>query len=302
MPPADVHASTPTDSLTLEQRLKFVESLGELGPGEALPGLRRAARDPDPRVRQQAAEVAAALPSNGAGPLGAPVLRLLLEDPDMAVRARAAALLSHLLRPPTSEPAAPAKALPAPAAKEPVPPPEKSALSPAPVPDETVPAPPRPMAELSVKELTTTGVRSLSAKDFGKAEELLGKAQRLCAPKTKPPTPGCSELSFDLSYQLGRAHEGQRHLAQAMTEYENAIKLASQKRGKPALLGEAQEAVLRLVPRLGVVVVPKKIQKSCREVPIWMEPGQHEIQVDGKREVVEVRAHETRKVGSCPAP
>ena len=133
-----------------------------------------------------------------------------------------------------------------------------------------------------------------------KAQQLLEKADRLCSREHRS-SAACTEVSFDIAYHLGRAHEEQRHLAQAMAEYEKAIELSSRSRAKPELLAEAQDGIVRLVPRLGVLIVPKKGRGGCQEVSIWMEPGQHEIQVNGQRTSVEVRAHEKQKVGSCSA-
>jgi hypothetical protein len=223
----------------------------------------------------------------------------LLEDRDMAVRARAAALLGRLLRPVESEqPAAPEPAAkpaqPAEPAKahEPTPPADSAKdQSPAAAPTDE---------EAPVKQLVDGGVRLLASKEFGRAESMFEKARRQCE-KERKSSPACAELSFELSYQLGRAHEGQRHLAQAMVEYENAVKHIPKKGAKPALVAAAQDAVVQLVPKLGIVVLPKVGGKGCREVSIWMEPGRHEIQVNGHREVVEVRAQQTSKVGSCPS-
>ena len=297
------------DQSTVEQRIQIVEALLDLPAAEALPGLRRAARDSDPRVRQRVAEVAAALPVTSDGPQGEPILKLLLDDADMAVRARAAALLSRLLKatseptPAAQEPAARPAATPkveAPAAPA-TPPTEAAAVEPTPPAEPgTAPPPVETKGDEAVKQLAQSGVRSLTSKDFTKAQQLLEKADRLCSREHRS-SAACTEVSFDIAYHLGRAHEEQRHLAQAMAEYEKAIKLSSRSRAKPELLAEAQDGIVRLVPRLGVLIVPKKGRGGCQEVSIWMEPGQHEIQVNGQRTSVEVRAHEKQKVGSCSA-
>ena len=81
----------------VKERLAAVAAMGRLPGALAMPLLFKAARDPEPRVREASAEVAAELPSaKGALAPGFPVLRLLLSDPDPAVKSRAAALLGRI--------------------------------------------------------------------------------------------------------------------------------------------------------------------------------------------------------------
>jgi hypothetical protein len=149
-----------------------------------------------------------------------------------------------------------------------------------------------------VAELARRGRHALDTKDFAAAEQLLGKARRLCTRSEK--TPGCAELSFELSVLLGRAHEAQGHTAEAMTEFELAMKLSPKVSGKAEEKSLTQAAILRLVPQLGVVMVPKFSRKSCALLPLWMPPGSHQITIEGKPQTVVVKATQTVKAGSCP--
>jgi HEAT repeat protein len=73
-----------------------VEAVRGLPAEVALPVLYRAARDLDPAVRRQAAEVAADLPRGTHGPQGASILRTLLLDRDPSVWTQARALLARV--------------------------------------------------------------------------------------------------------------------------------------------------------------------------------------------------------------
>jgi HEAT repeat protein len=291
--------------LPVAQRIGQIEALIGLPTAEALPSLRQAVRDLDPRVRHRVAEVAAQLPLTDGQPAGAEVLRLLLDDADPAVHAHAAALLARLLAPavvvatsaPPDPPTAPPPPIPAAAsatdlAPTPTAPPTANLADSPPAADAA--------ADPPIKELAKNGARSLANGDFGRATQLLERAQRLCSHEHRA-SPLCSELSIDISYHLGRAHEEQHNLARAMTEYQAAMKAAAAAgKTQSPLASEAQEAVVRLVPQLGVVILPKPTKKGCRELPVWMEPGPQEIQVNGHSEQIEVRAHETLRVGRCP--
>lgn len=77
-------------ALPVEKRMQLVESVQNLHPGIALPLLMQAARDPEPLVRRLVVEVASDLPGTTLKSTpGIPVLRVLANDSDAAVRARA---------------------------------------------------------------------------------------------------------------------------------------------------------------------------------------------------------------------
>ena len=152
-------------------------------------------------------------------------------------------------------------------------------------------------AEQQPAELLRKGVQSLEQHDFEQAQRLLEKARKLCG---KGRRAGCATLGFDVSYQLARLHESQGHSAEAMQEYERVVKQASTISGRDKEKTSAQEAVLRLVPKLGVIVMPKQQGGSCREVSLWMPPGTHEVVVNGQTQTITVKAHETIRAGSCP--
>jgi len=284
-------------TVPVEQRVAVVEGLLLSPLTISLPLLQRAAHDPAVAVRSQAVEVAAELPMVNGAPAGQPILRLLSDDSNAVIRNRASALLLRLLNiPRSSAPLAVESSKPR---AVPVTPPPSTNGPQAMENPATNSAPPSDADKgTPIAELARRGRHALDTKDFAAAELLLGKARRACARSAK--TPGCAELSFELSVLLGRAHEAQGHTAEAMTEYERAMKLSAKVVGKAEEKAATQAGVLRLVPKLGVVMVPKKQGKSCELISLWMPPGSHQLTIDGQPQTVVVQANQTVRAGTCP--
>lgn len=307
-----VHVDPPnllaqlSTTVPVEQRIAVLEGLSLSPLTVSLPLLQKAARDPSAQVRSQAAEVAASLPLVDGKPAGLGILRLLSDDGNAVVRTRAAALLLRLLNVPSSGSALAVPVQPQPKLTtiqpndRPTSPQVASAQGTEGTQTGSTPQTTPSGAEKlpQVAELARRGRQALDTKDFAAAEQLLGKARKLCNRSEK--TPGCAELSFDLSVLLGRAHEAQGHTAEAMTEFERAMKLSPKVTGKAEEKSVTQAAILRLVPQLGVVMVPKVSKQACSLIPLWMPPGSHQITIDGKPQTVEVKATQTVKAGSCP--
>ena len=293
-------AAQLSTTVPIEQRISVVEGLAQLPPSVSVPLLLKAARDPSSAVRSQAAEVAAELPIVDGKPAGQPVLRLLSDDGNAVIRARASALLLRLLKVPASSSAlnvttsGPKPGLPSDPEHSAVP----AAGAASPVVTQNPASAPAPDKGTPIAELARRGRHALDTKDFAAAEQLLSKARRTCTRSAK--TPGCAELSFELSVLLGRAHEAQGHTAEAMTEFELAMKLSPKVVGKADEKTAAQAAVVRLVPKLGIVMVPKMNGKSCELLSLWMPPGSHQLTINGKPQTVSVQANQTVRAGSCP--
>lgn len=320
----------------LEQRLAAIEALGQAPSDVALPLLRRAAREREPEVRRAVLDTLAVQAAAGSAnsPALQSLLRSLAEDHDPAVKAQAAALLARLLAPPAvgtpsdkAQPeagverpsaastdrdkntaagstAAAAQAVAAPGvlpdAAQPSADAKKETSSEAqsePKASETTSTPTK-SAAAQAHDLAESGERSLAAKDYDRAQRSLEKARKLCSKPER--NSGCDALLFDVSFQLARMHEAQGHLAEAMQEFQRAVKQAPSVSGKDRDKAAVQDAVLRLVPRLGILIMPKKTGRSCQEVSLWMQPGTHEVVVDGQAQTVQIRAHQTVRAGSCP--
>ncbi len=156
---------------------------------------------------------------------------------------------------------------------------------------------PQPSVQAQASELVRSGIQSLEHKDFYQAQQLLEKARNLCAHGRRT---DCTELTFEVSYHLARIHEAQGHSVDAMQEYERAAKQAPSVSGKTQEKAGLQDAVMRLATKLGVVVMPKQQGKACREVSLWMQPGTHDLVVNGHTQTIAVKAHQTIRAGSCP--
>ncbi len=150
-----------------------------------------------------------------------------------------------------------------------------------------------------VEQLARAGLESFAKNDFKKAQRQLEKATSLCSREGTRATV-CASLTFELYYRLGQIHEQAREWPEAMTEYQRLLSLSGQVRGRADLKSAAQEAVARLSPKLGQVVVPKRGKRSCSEDTIWLRPGSHSIKVDSKFEQIEVKAREVVRIGKCP--
>jgi hypothetical protein len=229
-------------------------------------------------------------------------LRLLLEDPSPSVRALAATLLGR--QQPASgrdepKPAAAAASPPAPVSAS-------AAPSLAPPSEEATAGPLSPATgsadgdsgEAQARQLTQSGLKLLQRREFARAQKLFEKARHLCGREKK--SAACGELMFDLSYHLGRAYEAQGYDAEAMAEYERMLKQTGHGPGNKAELDEAQAAVMRLAPRLGMVRITHSSGGKCQETTRWMPLGVHTIEVDGKKQEVTVRPDSPARVGSCP--
>jgi tetratricopeptide (TPR) repeat protein len=166
----------------------------------------------------------------------------------------------------------------------------------APTPAPANPEKPQPTL---AEQLAANGVQLLERKDFAHAQQLLERARKLCAKDKR--SASCAELGLNLSFHLGRTYEAQGQLAEAMTEFERVVKApAGRDKGRAAQLTTAQEAVLRLVPKLGVVVIKRRGSSGCQQTSRWMPPGTHHIEVDGAQQEVTVQPTQTVQVGSCP--
>jgi HEAT repeat protein len=315
--PAD--ASELLSSPRVEARMEAVETLGKLPPEIAVPLLLEAARDPERLVRRLVAEVAAELPtvagpSGAAAPAGAVILRHLQQDLDAGVRFRATVLLLRFgtLPPPTAadfaaaarrdKPRPPAVAAPVPDAGAPPSSPD-AGVPPSP-PDAGVaqspgPESPPPAVESPLEKLAHAGLAAFARKDYTIALKQMDKAARECA-KGRKSELACAALSTELPLRIGQIYEQRGDLGEAMAEYEKAQRAGHRLKGRPELVAAVAKAASQLAGKLGAVVRPKGSGESCKEVTTWLEPGgPYTFTVDGRSQVVNVRAGETIKLGEC---
>jgi HEAT repeat protein/tRNA A-37 threonylcarbamoyl transferase component Bud32 len=368
----------------VELRMGAVEAAPRLPVTLAVRLLRLAARDKEVIVRRLVCEVAEELPSLPEGHPGVEILRLLLDDSDPGVRARAGILLSRLERRADEKPS-PREASTTPIAPNEATPDKATEGVPtrpvAPSHDKTGPEAGSDMAgpalgghesglpdggpkkgllgtglllvkggklsqfqvdkrgwqaaggaplqliagphqlmtlagiqtvniegnkttTISIEEsqpesLVRAGIEAFEAKDYKKAQRMLGKVKSICARSQGLASP-CATLTAELSYYQAQMFEGQERWADAMNEYETLSKQSTALRSRVERQSVIQKAMGRLAPQLGQVVIQKKMGNRCQPVVVWMPPGTHVVNVDGKSESVKVRAREVAKVGACP--
>jgi HEAT repeat protein len=357
--PASLQSVLQPERPVLE-RMAAVEALANLPTALAVPLLFKAARDLEPLVRRLCAEIAADLPEPTQGATGFSVLRFLLEDPDLGVRNRAAALLARVAlpsAPPADKPTSPAADLGArPAAGPP--------LSPAPAadggpggledPDDSgepgaavtskgtlaleapegtlfridsskwrtttgksiaLPAGPHHVTTLGdeyevtiepdkkahlklgaspVDEAVQSGSRAYQQKEFGKAQKQYDRASALCR-RDRAHKKACVALDVALAADRGLIFEQQKRFSEAMAEYQKAI---GGPRGKGRV--RAAEAISRLAPQLGKVILHSAVKGRCQERVQWLLPGKKQrIKVGSHSQAVNVRAGQTVEIGQC---
>jgi HEAT repeat protein len=256
----------------------------------------------DLRTRLRLLDAAAELPAETALPL----LRRLRGDPSAAVAARAAALLARQAATPEPPPEAPAPE-PPPAARPDAgaadlrAPPDAAAPADAaaapeaekkPAPEAGVPAP----AISPVLADVRAGMAAFQQKDFAAAQRLLTRANTRCA-RERDEHATCAGLAFELSYYLGRMHEQAGLLPEAMTEYDRAVRLG---RGPARERAYAREAMRRLLPQVGHLVVSKVVRGRCQRADLWVRPGEHQVELgDGRTQLVQVAGKQTVQVEGC---
>ena len=80
-----------------------------------------------------------------------------------------------------------------------------------------------------------------------------------------------------------------------MAEYQKAV---DGTKGKPRV--QAAEALGRLAPQLGKVILRSLVKGKCQERVQWLLPGKKQkIKVGDKSQPVNVRAGQTVEIGSC---
>jgi hypothetical protein len=156
------------------------------------------------------------------------------------------------------------------------------------------------LRESQPEELTRQGLLAYDNQDLRKAQKLLEKAKGLCGRARKPQVVGCAPLMLNIAVRLGQIYKGQQRPAEAMTEFQRVLQLASLVKGGGERRGEAQSAIDSLSEQLGQLLIAKSEGGRCQEVSVWMPPGTHIVAAAGKSETVTVRAKQTVKVGSCP--
>ena len=279
--------------------------------------LAKAALSADVDVRRHVLDVLARLPPK-ARERGQAVLRRLLQDRVLGLRAYAAALLSEAHGPPIARSeAAPSDATAATNGGLPQQPDRDGGTAPA---AEPAPAsqqvsaateqhPIEPAAEAQqqheerlaqARALLAQAMRDSTDSDPARATKLLLRARALCASPTLRSHGDCIEISATATAKLAAIYEKSARFTEAMSEYQQ---LLSSPASSPAVVEhrrEAQRAAVRMGLRLGRVIVHTQSAGRCREVVYWLAPGRGTVRVGSTQEEVSVQAGDVLHRGKCP--
>jgi hypothetical protein len=84
-----------------------------------------------------------------------------------------------------------------------------------------------------------------------------------------------------------------------MGEYQKVARAAGLKRAKLDRRSAALEAIVRLSPRLGRIVITKPVKGKCQQIEMWMPPGTQSIIIGGKPQQVRLAPRETATFTEC---
>ncbi len=318
-----VHASLISSNP--EERSAGLEALVTQGAEAARPALEKAARDPDRQVRLKVIELASALAQElGDGRaaslgLSLTLLRRLIHDADVAVRARASALLGSITNmSAAASSAAEVNASARPNAHKTAGQPQvhgnssadfASASTKSAAADESAEIaqtsklhgakadePAKKIDRSAARQLLQSASESFSGKDYRTAQKALERLFRLC---DRAPRQVCAPLVYELSYYLGRSYEAQGQLAEAMNEFQ---RLDGKRGGNAAERAYLADATLRLSKKLGRVQIQRRNKKGrCQTMTMWVTPGEQEIRISAtETNTVRVGANQKTSVGACP--
>jgi tetratricopeptide (TPR) repeat protein len=152
------------------------------------------------------------------------------------------------------------------------------------------------LPESEIEKFASAGSAALRRRDYRVAQKNFEKAHALCTNNRLRAKP-CAQLVIEVAYHLAQAYEALERWPEAMTWYDKLS--LPQVRLSPERRSHVQQALVRLQPRLGKIIMRRKQAGHCQETTIWMPPGQHVLQVAGRGESVVVRAGKVTQVGTC---
>lgn len=175
--------------------------------------------------------------------------------------------------------------------------------APSPLPRQAAPRAqrPQPADPETVPAALARATTALHKQDPLTAQRLLLSLRARCG--RAAPEPGCAEHAHEVAVQLGRLYEAEGHWAEALTEYRRALPCPTAAAGREsAWCQEAEAAAVRLMPRLGRVLLQRSRDGRCEEVSMFLPPGEHVLAIDGESRLIRVSARETQRLGSCASP
>lgn len=283
----------------LAVRMATVEAARLLPPPDSMELLLRAMHDPDVSVRSLCAEVAADVSVNERGGTPGPqrdlILRYLSQDPNPAVRARAAAFLGRgvMLAPELRKLIGDVTASRRDMLRKPTPDGEKNESSGTESSTESD-------AAQEVQKTYAAARQALQQGSATKAIRLFQRVRILCG-AGGPAQAQCASLSGSVALGLASLYEKDNSLPEAMQEYEKAMHISGPGKLTSAQRSEAQKAVVRLMFKLGKVIITTPKPGGCKQESLWVLASvRTQVKVGNIYQPVQVAAGSTTKIGACP--
>jgi HEAT repeat protein len=148
------------------------------------------------------------------------------------------------------------------------------------------------------EQLFRDGRDNFNKPDYAKAKRQLEKANALCARDSKH-AQACAGLTLESFFLLGKIYEEQNDLSQAMNAFQRVAEREANVRGKNEQKAYSQQAMARLRPKLGQVILTQKGKRGCQDEVNWLRPGTTLIRINGSLQAVTVKAGGEVRVGSC---
>ena len=87
---------------------------------------------------------------------------------------------------------------------------------------------------------------------------------------------------------------------EAINEYEQIEARSASLRLDPSAKEALAQAIARLRPKLGRVLIRKPGNGKCQESSLWTLPGTISVNLGDTSQDVDVHANQTVRLGSCP--
>lgn len=165
-----------------------------------------------------------------------------------------------------------------------------------------------PLSPQLLTELFTQADAAIRRNEPFAAERLLESIRSRCRDRVRPDgavKDGCATAAWTVATRLGRVHEAAGHWPEALAAYSQALEATTGHRSVDSAHhaeAEAEAATVRLLPRLGRVILTRLRNGRCEEVSLFLPPGEHQISIGNEVQTLSLHASETRRLGSCPLP
>ena len=110
----------------------------------------------------------------------------------------------------------------------------------------------------------------------------------------------CGNIGLDAYYQIGRLHENANAYHLAIDAYQTAFGLGERITGRSELKEQINEAIARLRPKVGQVIVRSMVKGKCQSRISWLPRGSYYVRGEqSKSYSVVLRGGDVQEVGTC---